>query len=59
VSVAIGGDRYRRAGAPGHHGAIQTGSFIFAPTAIHDYLAAFWTPEARSALHRVNQLLRE
>ena len=37
----------------------NTGTFTFAPTAIHDYLGAFWTPEARSALHAVNQLLRE
>lgn len=35
------------------------GTFTFAPAAIHDYLAAFWTPEARSALRAVNRLLRE
>jgi epsilon-lactone hydrolase len=37
----------------------NTGTFTFAPTAIHDYLGAFWTREARRALHSVNQLLRE
>ena len=37
----------------------NTGTFTVAPTAIHDYLAAFWTPEARGAISAVNQLLRE
>lgn len=37
----------------------NAGRFTFVPGAFHGYLGAFWTPEARSALHAVNQLLRE
>ncbi len=43
-------DRLRRAGNPG--------TFTFVPGAFHNYLAAFGTPEARTALRAVRQLLR-
>ena len=36
--------RLRQAGNPG--------TFTFVPGAFHNYLAAFWTPEARTALAR-------
>ena len=42
--------RLRQAGNPG--------TFTFVPGAFHNYLAAFWTPEARTALRTVRQLLR-
>jgi monoterpene epsilon-lactone hydrolase len=35
------------------------GRFTLVPGAFHGYIGAFWTPEARSALSAVNQLLRE
>jgi epsilon-lactone hydrolase len=34
------------------------GTFNFVPGAFHVYVGAFWTPEARAALHAVNALLR-
>jgi acetyl esterase/lipase len=37
----------------------NTGRFTLVPGAFHDYVGAFWTPEARSALSAVNRLLRE
>jgi acetyl esterase/lipase len=37
----------------------NAGRFTFVPGAFHVYPGAFWTPEARSALGAVNQLLRE
>ena len=43
--------RLRQVGNPGR--------FTLVPGAFHGYVAAFWTPEARSALAAVNQLLRE
>ncbi len=43
-------------------GALQQvgnpGVFTFAPDAFHVYPGAFWTPEARTALRGINQLLR-
>jgi monoterpene epsilon-lactone hydrolase len=43
-------DRLQQVGNPG--------TFTFVPGAFHNYLAAFWTPEARAALGAVRQLLR-
>lgn len=34
------------------------GAFTLAPSAFHVYPAAFWTPEAKSALRTINRLLR-
>jgi len=42
--------RLRQVGNPG--------TFTFVPGAFHNYLAAFWTPEARAALRAVQHLLR-
>lgn len=36
----------------------NSGTFTFVPGAIHNYIGAFWTPEARAALRAVRQLLR-
>lgn len=43
-------DRLRQAG--------NSGTFTFVAGAFHDYVGAFWTPEARAALVDVNNLLR-
>lgn len=37
----------------------NSGGLALVPGAFHGYIGAFWTPEARSALSAVNQLLRE
>ncbi|HSU36413.1 MAG TPA: alpha/beta hydrolase [Propionibacteriaceae bacterium] len=40
------------------HQAGNAGTLTFVPGAFHNYLAAFWTPEARAALGAVRSLLR-
>ncbi len=50
ADVNLLADRLRRAGNPG--------TFTFVAGAFHDYVGAFWTPEARAALAEVNNLLR-
>ena len=37
----------------------NAGTLHLRPGAFHDYLGAFWTPEARARSRAVNQLLRE